>query len=153
MKKIFFCCLLLTSCVLLSSCVSSHTVLSQYTTVPVSSYKYVVFGEDQDKTANSLDGVIMEAQSDISSFLVPVSRAQAYELVENKGEFVLSPKIHVQTQYWDGGHTIITVDLIDWHTGRSVALLKGTGCGFSILHDQNLALGSIRKQLRKLFGK
>lgn len=151
MKKLLFCCLLVTSCVLLSSCGSSHTVLSQYTTVPVSNYKYVVFGENQDKTANSLDGVMMEVESDISSFLMPVSRAQAYELVENKGELVLSPKIHVQTQYWDGGHTIITVDLIDWHTGRSVALLKGTGCGFSILHDQNLALGSIRKQLRKLF--
>jgi len=152
MKKLFFCCLLVISCVLLSSCGSSHTVLSQYTTVPVSSYKYVVFGENQDKTVNSLDGVMMEAESDISSFLMPVSSSQARELVE-KGGLVLSPKIHVQTQYWKDGHTIITIDLIDWHTGRSVALLKGSGCGLSILQDQNLALRSIRKQLRKLFKK
>lgn len=152
MKKILFCCFLMISCVLLSSCGSSHTVLSKYTTVPVSSYKYVVFGENQDKTVNSLDGVMMEAESDISSFLMPVSSSQARELVE-KGGLILSPKIHVQTQYWDGGHTIITVDLIDWNTGRSVALLKGSGCGLSILQDQNLALRSIRKQLRKLFKK
>lgn len=152
MKKLLLCCLLVISCVLLSSCASSHTVLSQYTTVPVNSYKYVVFGENQDKTVNSLDGVMMEVESDISTFLMPVSSYQARYLVE-KGELVLSPKIHVQTQYWDGGHTIITVDLTNWYTGRSIALLKGSGCGLSILQDQNLALRSIRKQLRKLFKK
>lgn len=41
----------------------------------------------------------------------------------------------------------------DLLTDQSVAVIKSSGMGMSISHDQKLALGAIRKNLQSVFGK
>ena len=59
--------------------------------------------------------------------------------------------IHVTSEKWDGGHTYITVTFYDYNTNQSVAVIKSSGIGMTISHDQNIALNAIRKKINKLF--
>ena len=65
---------------------------------------------------------------------------------------MLSPNIHVLTEKWDGGHTIFSITFYDYDTNQSVVVVKSSGIGLSISQDQNIALGAIRKKLKKIFG-
>ena len=64
---------------------------------------------------------------------------------------ILSPNIHVTSEKWDGGHTYITVTFYDYNTNQSVAVIKSSGIGMTISHDQNIALNAIRKKINELF--
>ena len=64
---------------------------------------------------------------------------------------ILSPNIHVTSEKWDGGHTYITVTFYDYNTNQSVAVIKSSGIGMTVSHDQNIALSAIRKKINKLF--
>ena len=64
---------------------------------------------------------------------------------------ILTPNIHVTSEKWDGGHTYITVTFYDYSTNQSVAVIKSSGIGMTVAHDQSIALSAIRKKLNKLF--
>ena len=52
-----------------------------------------------------------------------------------------------QSEKWDGGHTYITVTFYDYNTNQSVAVIKSSGIGMMVSHDQSIALSAIRKRL------
>ncbi len=89
-------------------------------------------------------------KNEISEKLQVVSAEKASSLI-NQGEKVLSPKINVKTEKWDGGHTYISISFYDHYTNQSVAVVKSSGIGWSISQDQELAYKAIKKELDKAF--
>lgn len=117
----------------------------------MSKYSYVVFGKESTGD-RELDDIVMAVQNEIANTkLEVISEQNGLEKIA-LGEFVLSPNIHVSTEKWDGGHTYITITFYDYNTNQSIVVLKSSGIGLTISQDQNIALGAIRKKLKKVFG-
>ena len=109
--------------IMLQACANSKAVVSRG--IDLSKYSYVVFG--QESTGNSgLDDMIIAVQNEIADTELEVVSAQNGRVKMSLGESVLSPNIHI--------------------------LSESSGIGMSISQDQNIALSSIRKKLKKLFG-
>lgn len=135
--------------IVLYACSTSKMVVSHG--IDLSKYSYVVFGKET--TGNrELDDVMMTVQNEIANTKLEVVSAQDALAKIALGESVLSPNIHVSTEKWDGGHTYITITFYDYNTNQSVVVLKSSGIGLTISHDQNIALGAIRKKLKQVFG-
>lgn len=115
----------------------------------ISNYKYVVFGSEDEGDAELAD-ILMMVQNDISEKLQVVSSEKARALIR-EGERVLSPRINVKTEKWDGGHTYISISFYDYDTNQSVAVVKSSGIGMTISQDQKLAYQAIKKELDKTF--
>ena len=122
---------------LMTSCASSRIVLSS--NADVSKYKYVIFGSESSGD-RELDDIIMAVQNQIN-----ISK------VLECSDSILTPNIHVTSEKWDGGHTYITVTFYDYNNNQRIAVVKSSGIGMTVSHDQNIALGAIRKKLDKLF--
>lgn len=148
MNKINFILLLIAS-VVLTSCASSKSVTTIAKGNDISKYKYVVFGNSDEGDAELAD-ILMMVQNDISEKLQVVSPDKARILIL-QGECVLSPRINVKTEKWDGGHTYISISFYDYDTNQSVAVVKSSGIGLSISQDQKLAYKAIKKELDKTF--
>ena len=133
---------------LMTSCASSRIVLSS--NADVSKYKYVIFGSESSGD-RELDDIIMAVQNEIAATKLTVVSAQEGFAKVALGESVLTPNIHVSTEKWNGGHTYITITFYDYDTGQSIAVLKSSGIGLSISQDQNIALRTIRKNLKNVF--
>ncbi len=134
-----------------TSCATSKAVAS-YNANNISKYSYVVFG-DNSSGDRGLDDVMMAVQNEIAQTkLQVVSSREGVSKIAN-GEYVLSPNIHIKTEKWDGGHTYITITFYDYDTNQSVVVLKSSGIGLTVSHDQNIAIKAIRKELRKVFGE
>ena len=125
----------------LQACSTSRSVISHG--VDLSKYSYVVFGTESSGD-RELDDIIMATK------LTVVSAQEGFAKVA-LGESVLTPNIHVSTEKWNGGHTYITITFYDYDTGQSIAVLKSSGIGLSISQDQNIALRTIRKNLKNVF--
>lgn len=134
---------------LLVSCTSSKSVITIANENDISKYKYVVFGNGDEGDAELAD-ILMMVQNDISEKLQVVSADKARNLIL-LGEKVLSPRINVKTEKWDGGHTYISISFYDYDTNQSVAVVKSSGIGISISQDQKLAYKAIKKELDKTF--
>lgn len=134
---------------LLVSCASSQSTTTIANGNNISNYKYVVFGSEDEGDAELAD-ILMMVQNDISEKLQVVSSEKARALIR-KGERVLSPRINVKTEKWDGGHTYISISFYDYDTNQSVAVVKSSGIGLSISQDQKLAYRAIKKELDKTF--
>ena len=134
---------------LLVACASSKSVTTLANGNDLSKYKYVVFGNDDEGDAELAD-IMMMVQNDISEKLQVVSPDKALTLIR-QGESVLSPRINVKTEKWDGGHTYISISFYDYSTNQSVAVVKSSGIGLSISQDQKLAYKAIKKELDKTF--
>lgn len=135
--------------VLLVSCASSKSVTTIANGNDLSKYKYVVFGSGDEGDAELAD-ILMMVQNDISQKLQVVSSEKARNLIY-QGEYVLSPRINVKTEKWDGGHTYIAISFYDFDTNQSVAVVKSSGIGLTIDHDQKLAYKALKKELDKAF--
>lgn len=132
-----------------ASCAASKSTTTISKGFSLSKYKYVVFGTENNGDAE-LDDIIMMVQNELSEKLTVVSSSKANKLIE-QGEYVLTPKINVKTEKWDGGHTYITINLYDFYTNQSIAIVKSSGIGLTISHDQKLAFNAIKKELNKVF--
>jgi hypothetical protein len=148
MKKIHYLLFALIS-LLIVSCASSQSTTTIAKGNNVSNYKYVVFGSEDEGDAELAD-ILMMVQNDISEKLQVVSPEKARILIR-QGERVLSPRINVKTEKWDGGHTYISISFYDYDTNQSVAVVKSSGIGLSISQDQELAYKAIKKELDKTF--
>lgn len=148
MKKIHYVLFALIS-LLIVSCASSQSTTTIAKGNNVSNYKYVVFGSEDEGDAELAD-ILMMVQNDISEKLQVVSPEKARILIR-QGERVLSPRINVKTEKWDGGHTYISISFYDYDTNQSVAVVKSSGIGLSISQDQKLAYKAIKKELDKTF--
>lgn len=133
-----------------TSCATSKSVAS-YNANNISKYSYVVFGNNSSGD-RELDDVIMMVQNEIAQTRLQVLSSREGVSKIEEGKHVLSPNIHVTTEKWDGGHTYITITFYDYDTNQSVMVLKSSGIGLTISHDQNIAIKAIRKELIKVFG-
>ena len=131
----------------LISCASSKSTTTIANGSDLSKYKYVVFGNGDEGDAE-LSDILMLVQNDISQRLKVVTPENASNLIR-EGKGVLSPKISVKTEKWDGGHTYITISFYDYSTNQSVAVVKSSGIGLTISHDQKLAYKALKKELDK----
>lgn len=134
---------------LILSCASSKSTTTIAKGNDISNYKYVVFGSKDEGDAELAD-ILMMVQNDISEKLQVISPEKARALI-NQGERVLSPRINVKTEKWNGGHTYISISFYDYDTNQSVAVVKSSGIGLSISQDQKLAYKAIKKELDKTF--
>ena len=116
----------------------------------VRSYQYVVYGKDDSDGDAELSDIILLVQNEISSKLTVLSSTEAIDFIE-KGVKVISPRINVKTEKWDGGHTYITISFYDFNTNQLVAVVKSSGIGLSIAQDQKKALSAIKKELNNVF--
>lgn len=146
MKKIHYVLFALIS-LLIVSCASSQSTIAKGNAI--TNYKYVVFGGEDEGDAELAD-ILMMVQNDISEKLQVVSPEKARSLIR-QGERILSPRINVKTEKWDGGHTYISISFYDYDTNQSVAVVKSSGIGMSISQDQKLAYKAIKKELDKTF--
>lgn len=133
----------------LVACASSQSATTIAKGNDISKYKYVVFGSG-DKGDAELADILMMVQNDISEKLQVVSSEKARSLIY-QGEKVLSPRINVKTEKWNGGHTYISISFYDYDTNQSVAVVKSSGIGMTISHDQKLAYKALKKELDKTF--
>lgn len=131
---------------ILQACSTSKAVVSHG--IDLTKYSYVVFGKESTGD-RELDDIVMAVQNEIADTKLRVISEQDGLTKIALGEFVLSPNIHVTTEKWDGGHTYITITFYDYNTNQSVVVLKSRGIFLTISHDQNIALGAIRKKLKK----
>ena len=135
------------SLLLMTSCSSSKSVLS--TGVDISKYQHVIFGSETTGDRD-LDDIMMMVQNEIVNTKLNI--VSSYNL-SNAGLYVLTPHINVKSEKWDGGHTYITITFYDYYTNQAVLVVKSSGIGMTVSHDQDIALGAIRKELQKVFGK
>ena len=131
------------------SCVSSKGTTTLSNGTDITKYKYILFGKEDDGDAELAD-ILMMVQNELSGKLTVVSDAKAVQLIA-QGEPVLSPRINVKSEKWDGGHTYISISFYDADTNQNVAVVKSSGIGLSISHDQQLAFKAIKKELDKVF--
>ncbi len=141
--------LLITVTALLSSCSTGKIILSK--NANLSQYKYVMFG---NKTSGNgqLDDIIMEVENQIAETdlkIISVSDRYNYELADS----ILTPDISVTSEKWDGGKTYITVTFKNIVDNRSVVVVKSSGIGMTVGHDQSIAVKAMKKKLNQLFKK
>lgn len=133
----------------LVSCASSKGTTTVSKGCDIKQYKYVVFGSNDEGDAELAD-ILMMVQNSISEKLqvVSVEKAKSLILINEK---VVSPKINVKTEKWDGGHTYISISFYDYNTNQNIAVIKSSGIGLSISQDQKLAYKAIKKELDRVF--
>ena len=132
----------------LQACSTSRSVISHG--VDLSKYSYVVFGTESSGD-RELDDIIMAVQNQIAETNLKVLSTSNISKVLECSDSILTPNIHVTSEKWDGGHTYITVTFYDYNNNQRIAVVKSSGIGMTVSHDQNIALGAIRKELDKLF--
>ena len=132
----------------LQACSTSRSVISHG--VDLSKYSYVVFGTESSGD-RELDDIIMAGQNEIAETNLTVLSVSNTLKIFESSDSILTPNIHVTSEKWDGGHTYITITFYDYDTGQSIAVLKSSGIGLSISQDQNIALRTIRKNLKNVF--
>lgn len=148
MKRLSFILIAFVS-LLFISCASSKSTTTIAKGNDISNYKYVVFGSEDEGDAELAD-ILMMVQNDISEKLQVISPEKARYLI-HQGERILSPRINVKTEKWNGGHTYISISFYDYDTNQSVVVVKSSGIGWSISQDQKLAYKAIKKELDKIF--
>ena len=146
MKNFYLLFFIVLQSILFNSCSSSNAVVSHGS--DLSQYKYVVFGEESTGD-RELDDMILLIQNEIAKRLQVVSTQKCLELL-NLGELILTPSINVKSEGWDGGHTYITINFHDFDTSQSIAVVKSSGIGLTVSHDQKIALNAIRKKLDQI---
>ena len=134
--------------VLITSCATGKIVLSN--NANINKYKYVIFGYETSGD-RELDDVVMSVQNQIAETnLIVLSASNTSKIIECS-DSILTPNIHVTSEKWDGGHTYITVTLYGYNNNQRVVVIKSSGIGMTVNHDQSIALNAIRKKLNKLF--
>lgn len=149
MKKLIYIFLAIASFTV-SSCASSQSSTTVSQGMDITKYHYIVYGSDDIDGAAELADILLMVQNELSGKLQVVSSSEALSLID-RGEYVITPRINVKTEKWDGGHTYITISFYDFKTNQLVAVVKSSGIGLSISQDQKLAFSAIKKELNKVF--
>ncbi|MCQ2218665.1 MAG: hypothetical protein MJZ33_09330 [Paludibacteraceae bacterium] len=136
--------------IMLTSCASSSSVTRSTSGPDISEYKYVIFGSLNDDGDGELTDIILMVDNVIAEKLQVVSKEKALSLY-TQGEKIITPTVSVKSEKWEGGYTYITITFKDFETNQLVAVVKSSGIGMSIAHDQKLALEAIKKELDKTF--
>jgi hypothetical protein len=151
MKKIFrIIAFTLTTILLITSCGTSQSSTTISSTTSLSGYKYIIIGNMNKDSDAELSDILLKVSNALSEKFIVVQSPQAISLAAS-GEKIISPRINVKTEEWGGGHTYITIVFCDYETGQDIAVMKSSGIGMTISHDQELAISAIKKELNKVF--
>ena len=137
--------LIATFALLLQSCVSSRSSTTIARDVNLLNYNHIIFGDDDGKGSVQLNDLMLMVENILTQRFKTVTPSEAQNLIL-QGQSILSPKIDITTEKWDGGHTFITITFYDYSTNQRIAVVKSSGIGFSISQDQKLALKGIKKE-------
>ena len=140
---------IVTILILLASCSTGKIVLSN--NADISKYKYVIFGNESSGD-RELDDIVMAVQNQITETSLKVLSTSDVSSIRMT-DSILTPNIHITSEKWDGGYTYITVTFYEYSNNQCIAVVKSSGIGVTVSHDQNIALGAIKKKLDKLFPK
>lgn len=100
---------------------------------------------------HQLDDVVMAVENLIAETNLKVLSASNISKVSECSDNIPTPYISVTSEKWDGGHTYIIVTFYDYTNNHRIAVVKSSGIGLAVNHDQNIALVAIRKKLNDLF--
>ena len=132
----------------ITSCASSKIVLSN--DVNIDKYEYVIFGEESSGD-RELDDIVMTVQNQIAETNLKVISTSDISKALDCYDNILTPNINVTSEKWDGEHTYITITFYDYNNHKPIAVVKSSGIGITVSHDQKIALNAIKKKLDILF--
>lgn len=138
---------------LISACTTSKSTVS--TNVNISKYEYasVINNDTYHIPAELMEYEIQLFDAVENSNLKLVSDARIYELTPTQQEKLLLVKYGVNVQPEE---TIITVNFIDYFTGRPIASCRGAYSSLGIAgagHDIKEAIKRVAKQISETFPK
>ncbi|MDE7457207.1 MAG: hypothetical protein K2M96_10980 [Prevotella sp.] len=137
--------LMLTACTTSQSTVSQHINLAKY------EYASVINNDTYHIPAELMAYEIQLFDAVEGSRLTLVSDARIYELSRSQQEKLLLVKYGVNVQPEE---TVITVNFIDYSTGRPVASCRGAYSSLSVMgasHDIKGAIKRVAKQIAETF--
>lgn len=139
--------ILFTACTTSKSTVSSNVNLSRY------EYASIINNDTYHIPAELMEYEIQLFDAVENSHLKLISDARIYELTPAQQEKLLLVKYGVNVQPEE---TIVTVNFIDYNTGRPVASCKGAYSSLGVAgasHDIKGAINRVAKQISNTFPK
>lgn len=150
MKKYLF---ILLSLLTLYSCTTSKTTVSQNVDLNKYGYASIINNDTYHIPAELMEYEIQLFDAVENSHLKLVSDARIYELSPSQQEKLLLVKYGVNIQPEE---TIVTVNFIDYSTGRPVASCRGAYSSLGVAgtaHDIKGAINRVAKQISDTFPK
>lgn len=148
MKKHIFILLWL---LLLYSCTTSKTVVSQNVNLSRYEYASIINNDTYHIPAELMEYEIQLFDAVENSRLKLVSDARIYELSDNQQKKLLLVKYSVNVKQEE---TVVTVNFIDYDTGRPVASCRGAYSSLGVAgasHDIKEAIKRVAKQIAETF--
>lgn len=142
---------ILAALILFTACTTSKSTVS--TNVNLSRYEYasIINNDTYHIPAELMEYEILLFDAVENSHLKLVSDARIYELTPSQQEKLLLVKYGVNVQ---SEETIVTVNFIDYNTGRPVASCKGAYSSLGVAgasHDIKGAINRVAKQISDTF--
>lgn len=142
---------ILAALILFTACTTSKSTVS--TNVNLSRYEYasIINNDTYHIPAELMEYEIQLFDAVENSHLKLVSDARIYELTPSQQEKLLLVKYGVNVQLEE---TIVTVNFIDYNTGRPVASCKGAYSSLGVAgasHDIKGAINRVAKQISDTF--
>ncbi|WP_289192478.1 hypothetical protein [Xylanibacter rodentium] len=150
MKKCLF---FLLSLFLLYSCTTSKTVVSQNVNLSKYEYASIINNDTYHIPAELMEYKIQLFDAIENSRLKLVSDARIYELTTAQQKKLLLVKYGVNVQQEE---TVVTVNFIDYETGRPVASCRGAYSSLGVAgagHDIKEAIKRVAKQISETFSE
>ncbi len=148
MKKIIF---FLLSLFVMCSCTTSKTVVSQNANLSKYEYASIINNETYHIPAELMEYEIQLFDAVESSRLQLISDRRIYELTPQQQSSLLLVKYGVNQ---NDDEAIVTVNFIDYMTGRPVASCRGAfGLGIDHAGDLKGAIKRVAKQIYETFPK
>ncbi len=144
--------LILLACIwmmtMLTSCTTSRTIVSS--NVNLAKYKYVsiINNDTYHIPAELMEYEIQLFDAVENSGLTLVADWRIYELSQQEQSQLLLAKYGVNVSE---GETIVTVNFIDYLSGRPVASCRGVGATLSYASDIKNAIKNVGKQISETF--
>jgi len=136
---------------LLSACTTSKTTISQNADLSKYEYASIINNDTYHIPAELMEYEIQLFDAVGTSRLQLVSDWRIYELTPQQQSKLLMVKYGI-TQY--DNETIVTVNFIDYITGRPVASCRGAyGLGLDYAGDMTGAIKRVAKQISETFPK
>lgn len=145
--------LILLSLFFLYSCTTSKTVVSQNVNLNKYEYASIINNDTYHIPAELMEYEILLFDAVENSRLKLVSDARIYELSTDRQEKLLLVKYGVNVQQEE---TVVTVNFIDYETGRPVASCRGAYSSLGIAgagYDIKEAIEQVAKQISTTFPK
>ncbi len=141
--------LILFSLFVICSCTTSKTIVSQNVNLSKYEYATIINNETYHIPAELMGYEIQLFDAVESSRLQLISDRRIYELTPQQKSLLLLVKYGVNQ---NDGETIVTVNFIDYMTGKPIASCRGAyGLGFGHAEDLKVAIKRVAKQISNTF--